>query len=82
MTRAVIELDDDIGPAMPALSQSVEGGAYNPQTQVLGFRSQGMGVVVERGCMTIYNVENEVTARTLLDWITEKCRTASSVQGI
>ncbi len=69
MTRAVIELSGDISPAMPHMSRLIEGCAYNPGANIMGFRVKGMGVIVEAHKITINNAEDEVTAKAVIDWL-------------
>jgi hypothetical protein len=69
MTRAVIELSGDISPAMPHMSRSIEGCAYNPEVHVMAFRLKDMPVIVESHQITIYNAEDEAMVRTVMDWL-------------
>jgi hypothetical protein len=69
MTRAVIELSGDISPAMPHMSQSIEGCAYNPEANLMAFRLKDMPVLIESHQITIYNAEDEATAKTVMDWL-------------
>jgi ArsR family metal-binding transcriptional regulator len=69
ITRAVIELSDDISPAMPRMKRLIEGCGYNPKAHVAAFRFKDMGVIVERHKITITNAEDEATAQTVMDWL-------------
>ena len=69
MIRAVVELPADISPAMRSMSRLIEGCAYNPDVNLMGFRVKGMGVIIEAHKMTINNAEDEATARTVIDWL-------------
>ena len=67
--RAVVELSADISTAMPGMSRLIEGCAYNPEANLMGFRVEGMGVIVEANKMTINKAEDEATARNVIDWL-------------
>jgi len=69
MIRAVVELSADISTAMPNMSRLIEGCAYNPEANLMGFRVEGMGVIIEAHKMTINNAEDEATAKTVIDWL-------------
>ena len=69
MTHAVIELSGDISPAMPYLSRLIKGCAYNPEANLMSFRLRGMGVIVYAQKIVINDVEDEATARTVIDWL-------------
>lgn len=69
MIRAVIELSADISTAMPRMSRLIEGCAYNPEVNLMGFCVKGMGVIVEAHKITINKAENEAEAREVMDWI-------------
>ena len=69
MTRAVIELSGDISPAMPHMSRSIEGCAYNPEAHIMAFRLKDMPVIVECHRITVYNAEDEATAQKAVDWL-------------
>ena len=69
MTRAVIELSGDLSPVMPRVSRLIEGCAYNPEANLMGFRYKDMGVIVEAKKITINNAEDEAIARTVLNWL-------------
>jgi ArsR family metal-binding transcriptional regulator len=72
MTRAVIELSGDLSPVMPRMSRLIEGCAYNPEANLMGFRYKDMGVIVEAKKITINNAEDEATARTVMNWLLNK----------
>jgi len=67
--RAVVELSADISTAMPRMSRLIEGCAYNPEVNLMGFRIKGMGVIIEANKMTINKAEDEATARNVIDWL-------------
>ena len=69
MIRAVVELSADISTAMPHMSRLIEGCAYNPEVNLMGFRVKGMGVIIEAHKITINKAEDEATARTVIDWL-------------
>ena len=72
MTRAVIELSEDLIPVMSRVSSLIEGCAYNPETNLMGFNYKGMGVIVESKKITINNAEDEATAREVMNWLLNK----------
>jgi ArsR family metal-binding transcriptional regulator len=78
MTRAVIELSGDISPAMSHMSRLIEGCAYNPGANIMGFRVKGMGVIVEAHKITINNAEDETEARRVVDWLRDVVNTADA----
>lgn len=69
MIRAVVELSADISTAMPHMSRLIEGCAYNPEVNIMGFRVQGMGVIVEAHKITINKAEDETEARRVIDYL-------------
>lgn len=69
MIRAVVELSADISTVMPRISMLIEGCAYNPEANLMGFRVKGMGVIVQANKITINKVEDEATARDVIDWL-------------
>jgi hypothetical protein len=71
VARAVIELSEDISPAMPIISKLVKGCAYNPEAHLAAFNIGGMPVVISAKELAIYGVENEVAARNVMAWLKE-----------
>ncbi len=69
MIRAVVELSADISTAMPRMSRLIEGCAYNPEINLMGFRVKGMSVIVEANKMTINKADDEATAKIVIDWL-------------
>ena len=69
MIRAVVELSADISTAMPQMSKLIEGCAYNPEINFMGFRVKGMGVTVEANKITINKAEDEATAKAVVGWL-------------
>ncbi len=76
MTRAVIELSGDLSAIMPRMSRLIEGCAYNPEANLMGFRYKDMGVIVEARKITINNVKDEATASVVMNWIMSKTETS------
>jgi len=76
MIRAVVELSADISTAMPRMSKLIEGCAYNPEVNLMGFRVKGMGVIIEAHKITINKAEDEATAKTVIDWLRNIINTA------
>lgn len=72
MTRAVIELSGDLSPLMPRMSRLIEGCAYSPETNLIGFNYKGMGVIVEAKKITINNAESKAIAREVMKWLLNK----------
>ena len=75
MIRAVVELSADISTAMPHMSRLIEGCAYNPEVNIMGFRVQGMGVIVEAHKITINKAEDETEARMVVDYLRDMINT-------
>jgi len=69
MIRAVVELSADISTAMPHMSRLIEGCAYNPEVNLIGFRIKGMGVIIEAHKITINKAEDETKARRVVDYL-------------
>ena len=58
MTRAVIELQGDLSPAMPLMSRLIKGCGYNSKAHVAAFRLGDMGVIVKPREVIITHVED------------------------
>jgi hypothetical protein len=71
VTRAVIELVKEIDYAMPVLSKTIAGAAYNPEGKEMAFRIQDYPVVIDRLKMTIGNADNEAKAKMVMGWLTD-----------
>jgi len=69
MIRAVVELSADISTAMPRMSRLIEGCAYNPEVNLMGFCVEGMGVIIEAHKITINKAEDETEARRVVDYL-------------
>jgi hypothetical protein len=69
MKRAVVELPRDISADMPAMSKLIEGCYYNPKASTMGFRMEGMGVIIGAKKITVNNVKDESEARNVIDRI-------------
>lgn len=63
------QLSGDISTAMPHMSRLIKGYAYNPEVNIMGFRVQGMGVIVEAHKITINKAEDETEARMVVDYL-------------
>ena len=81
MIRAVVELSADIGTAMPRMSKLIEGCAYNPEVNIMGFCVQGMGVIVEAHKITINKAENEAEARMVMDYLRDVVNATDESRG-
>jgi hypothetical protein len=68
MTRAVIQLSNDISNNMPRLSGLIEGCAYNPEAKLMAFRFKNMTVRVESRQINIDHIEDEKMVQTFMDW--------------
>ena len=68
MTRAVVKLSGDISSAMPLLSKLIEGCAFNPEANLMGFRFKNMSVTVEPRLINISHIEDETMIKTFIDW--------------
>lgn len=77
MTRAVIELSEDLSPLMPRISQMIEGCGYSPEANTLGFNHKGFGVIAEPRRITINNASDNATAREVMDWFVKKIKYAA-----
>ena len=53
---------------MPRLSGLIEGCAYNPEANLMGFHFKQMTVSVEPRRINIYHIEDEKTVQTFVDW--------------
>jgi hypothetical protein len=63
---------------MPELSKAINGVAYNPGGNEMGFRVDDYSVMIAGRQMTIFSAENEVEAQTVMDWITNKFEIAAN----
>lgn len=54
---------------MPKLSRVIEACAYNSEVNVLAFRHNNIRVVVEKKRIVINDIETEVEARGIMDWL-------------
>jgi len=63
---------------MPRMSSLIEGCAYNPEANIMGFRVKGMGVIVEARKIIINNAENETEAMTVVDWLRDVVNAADA----
>ena len=68
MTRAVVQLSGDISSAMPRISKLIEGCAYNPEANLMGFRFKNMTITVEPKQINISHIEDETMIQTAIDW--------------
>ena len=69
MTRAVIELSDDIGSVLPIISQRNEGWAYFPKSKLASLNKGNSNIVISSKEINIYNCRDEEDARIIADWI-------------
>ena len=69
MIRAVVELSADLSPAMSHMSRLIEGCAYNPKANLMGFCVKGMGVIIEARKITINKADDEATTKEVIDWL-------------
>jgi len=68
MTRAVVKLSGDISSAMPRISTFIEGCAYNPKANLMGFRFKNMTITVEPRQINIGHIEDETMIKTFIDF--------------
>ncbi len=54
---------------MPKLSKAIEACAYNREVNILAFRHNTIRVVVEKKRIFINDIETEVEARAVMDWL-------------
>jgi ArsR family metal-binding transcriptional regulator len=78
-TGAIIELNGDIGPAMPYLSRTLNNCGYNATAKVLAFRVGKLGVVINADKITLIDVADIQTAYAFVDWLKDKIKTAGTV---
>ena len=69
MTRAVVDLSDDLTKAMQGISELIKGCAYNPKINRMGFCRNGMGIIIEPKKMTIHKAADEATAKSVIEWL-------------
>ena len=53
---------------MPRISQLIEGCAYNPEANLMGFRFKNMTITVEPKQINISHIEDETMIQTTIDW--------------
>jgi len=78
VTRAVIKLSGDISPLMPLLSKRIAGCAYHPEANLMAFRIKNMAVTVDARQINLHNVEDEVAAKTFMEWLVSIANSADS----
>lgn len=66
MTRAVIELANEIDFAMSKLSKAIAGAAYNPKGKEMAFRINDYSVVIEGRRMIIVGADTEEKAKEIM----------------
>ena len=76
VTRAVIKFSSDISFTLPIMEKVIDGCAYNPRVPVAAFRYKNLGVIVHSNDIVINNVEDEATARAVLDFLKNIINTA------
>jgi hypothetical protein len=81
LTRAVIELSDDISFAMPIMQRVIDGCGYNAEASVAAFRYQNMGVIVHKNEIIINNAEDEATARTVIEFLKDIVDSGDKITG-
>lgn len=81
MTRAVIELPNDISFTMPLMQKKIPGCAYNPVVPIAAFRYKNSSVIVEKNKITIDNAEDETTAQNVMDLLKHVIDTANQDEG-
>ena len=69
MARAVIEFKKDIGHLIPLIGESVEGCAYNTESNVAGFQVNNLRVVIGQNRMNIYGTDDEPTIKNIINWL-------------
>ena len=74
MARAVIEFRKDISHLIPIIGKSVEGCAYNPESNTAGFHINNLRVVIGQNQMNIYGTDDETTIKKVMDWLIDKTR--------
>lgn len=74
MVRAVIEFKKDIGRLIPLIGKSVEGCAYNPESNIAGFQVDNLRVVIGQNRMNIYGTDDEPTIKKMIDWLIYRIR--------
>jgi len=74
MARAVIEFKKDINHLVPLIGKSVEGCAYNPESNIAGFQVNNLRVVIGQNRMNIYGTDDEATIMKVMDWLIDKMR--------
>jgi hypothetical protein len=72
MARAVIEFKKDINHLIPLIGKSVEGCAYNSESNIAGFQVNNLRVVIGQHRMNIYGTDDEPTIEKFIDWLIDK----------
>ena len=79
MARAVIEFKKDINHLIPLIGKSVEGCAYNPESNITGFHINNLRVVIGQNRMNVYGTDDESTIKNIIDWLIDKMRKKQSI---
>lgn len=72
MARAVIEFKKDINHLIPLIGKSVEGCAYNPESNIAGFQVNNLRVVIGQNRMNLYGTDDETTIKKVMDWVIDR----------
>ncbi|OGN89948.1 MAG: hypothetical protein A2158_02170 [Chloroflexi bacterium RBG_13_46_14] len=72
MARAVIEFKKDIGHLIPLIGKSVEGCAYNPESNIAGFQVNNLRIIIGQNRMNIYGTDDEPTIKKIIDWLIDR----------
>jgi hypothetical protein len=63
---------NDIGNLIPVLSKAIDSYGYDPEILTMGFRFEGMPVIIERFTVTVYDRDDEEIARKVIMWLNGK----------
>jgi ArsR family metal-binding transcriptional regulator len=55
--------------SLVTMSKLIEGCYYNPKASTMGFRMEGMGVIIGAKKIIVNNVKDESEARNVIDRI-------------
>ena len=77
MARAAIEFKNDISRVIPVIAAAVETSALSPESDIAGFRFEGMRIVIDRNRMQIYGTDDRATVEKIIARMAEIVRSST-----
>lgn len=64
-----MDFQNDIGALVPVIAKVIEESAYNPVSNVVGFRLGDLRVVIEKKHMYVYGTDSEEVIKELVEML-------------